>query len=117
MELRYNMAKSFLCSSGGEKECCKLGDKVENVPQGSQSLSALFACPRLSSPPWAALQLLPACVSFIEYLFANIYFYYSWHQEHNSKKKNKTKQKKKPAKIPALVELHSNIQDTRDVSQ
>lgn len=89
MELRCNLAKPFLCSSGGEKECCKLGDKVENVPQGSQSLSALFACPGLSSPPWAALQLLPACVSFIEYLFANIYFYHSWHQEHNSEKKKK----------------------------
>lgn len=108
MGLRCNMAKPFLCSFGGEKECCKLWDKVENVPQGSQ-LSALFACPGLSSPRWAALQLLPACVSFIEYLFANIYFYYSWHQKHNPKKNTLLK-------IPALVELHSNIQNTRDVS-
>ena len=49
MGLRCNMAKPFLCSFGVEEEGHKLWDKVENVPQGSQS-SALFACPGLSSP-------------------------------------------------------------------
>ena len=108
MGLRCNMAKPFLCSFGVEEEGHKLWDKVENVPQGSQS-SALFACPGLSSPQWAALQRLPACVSLIEYLFANISAILGT--------RNTTKKKKKNLlKIPALVELHSNNQNTRDVS-